>query len=204
MKDQAIAQSLKRVIDILVAITLLILLAPVLAIVALWTRLHSPGPILYRRRVIGVGGQPFGAFKFRTMVVDADEILRQDPQLLEEYQENAKLRDDPRIIPAARWLRRSSLDELPQLINVLRDEMSLVGPRMASADELARYGEFASKRQTVKPGISGLWQVNGRQDVSFETRIRLDMEYIDNWSLWLDLKILLRTIPAVLKMKGAY
>ena len=199
-----IAQILKRVIDIIVAITVLIFLAPVLAIVAVWTRLHSPGPIIYRRRVVGVDGQPFDAFKFRTMVVDADEILRQDPKLLAEFQENDKLRNDPRVIPAARWLRRSSIDELPQLVNVLRNEMSLVGPRAASADTIARYGEYAAKRQSVKPGISGLWQVNGRQDVPFETRIDLDMEYIDDWSLWLDLKILARTIPAVVKMRGAY
>jgi len=126
------------------------------------------------------------------------------PDLWAEYQSNVKLRSDPRITRVGHWLRKSSLDELPQLFNVLRGEMSLVGPRMVTSAELERYVPLASKLLTVRPGITGLWQVTGRQDVSYQTRVRIDMDYIDNWSLLLDLKILLKTIPAVLGMRGAY
>ena len=183
---------------------LLVLLAPLCAFVAGLVGVTSPGPVIYRRRVIGVGGVEFDAFKFRTMVVDADRILREHPDLLARFGANVKLRDDPRLTPIGAFLRRSSLDEVPQLVNVLRGEMSLVGPRMIAPEEAAKYGSLLQKRLSVKPGITGLWQVSGRQEVSYAQRIELDMQYIDNWSLWLDVTILLRTLPVVLRMRGAY
>lgn len=204
MIGNRLGRVVKRLGDVLGAAACLLAGLPVLVSLGVLIRWDSPGPILYRRRVLGVGGREFDAFKFRTMIVDADEFLRQHPDLWAEYQKNIKLKNDPRVTRMGHWLRRLSLDELPQLFNVLRGEMSLVGPRMIAPEELARYGEFGAKRLSVKPGITGLWQVSGRQDLSYETRIRLDMEYVDNWSLWLDVRILLRTIPAVLKMSGAY
>ena len=199
-----IQRSMKRLIEITCAAVSLLLLSPILFVISFLVRSDSPGPIIYRRRVVGLHGQEFDAFKFRTMVINADEILHQNPDLWAEYQKNIKLKNDPRVTPVGQWLRRLSLDELPQLVNVLRGEMSLVGPRMVTSDELAKYGEFATQRLTVRPGITGLWQVSGRQDVSYSARILLDKEYINNWSLLLDLKILFRTIPAVLSMKGAH
>jgi lipopolysaccharide/colanic/teichoic acid biosynthesis glycosyltransferase len=199
-----IQRSLKRWIDILSAFILLILLSPFLVVISIAIRLDSSGPIIFLRRVLGVDGREFDALKFRTMIVNADEWLQDHPELWAEYQANIKLKDDPRITRVGQWLRKLSLDELPQLVNVLRGEMSLVGPRMISPDELVKYGDVAQQRLTVRPGITGLWQVSGRQDVSYDERIRLDLAYINNWSIWLDLKILLQTIPTVLGRKGAY
>lgn len=198
------ALALKRALDLVLAAVVLFAASPFLAVMALLVKLDSPGPVFYRRRVVGLGGRPFDAFKVRTMVVNADEVLRQYPDLWAEYEENVKLKHDPRMTRVGRWLRRLSLDEVPQFFNVLRGEMSLVGPRMVTPEELLRYGAFAARRSSVKPGITGLWQVSGRQEVSYEERIRLDMAYIDHWSLWLDLKIMLKTGPAVLRMAGAY
>jgi lipopolysaccharide/colanic/teichoic acid biosynthesis glycosyltransferase len=194
----------KEALDRLLAIALLIALSPLLAMVALVVAATSPGPVLHRRRVLGRYGVEFDAFKFRTMVADADAILHAQPALRQEFTANMKLRDDPRLTPFGAVLRRLSLDELPQLLNVARGEMSLVGPRMIIADEMAKFGDLAGMRLAVKPGITGLWQVSGRQELPYEDRIRLDLHYIEHWSLWLDLAILARTIPAVLSMRGAY
>jgi len=204
MEANSYQAAAKRATDVMASILALAVLSPVFVAIAVLTKLDSSGPVFYRRRAVGLNGGHFDALKFRTMIVGADEFLRRHPQLWADYQENIKLRNDPRVTRVGRRLRRLSLDELPQLVNVLRGDMSLVGPRIVAPDELAKYGECAAKRLTVRPGITGLWQVSGRQDVSYETRVRLDMEYIDNWSLWLDLKILLRTVPVVLCMRGAY
>lgn len=195
---------LKTTLDYVVASLLLILLTPVLLFVALLVRWDSAGPVLYRRRVVGLGGRPFDALKYRTMVQDSDRWLEHDPALLEEYQEHFKIKDDPRVTRVGAWLRRISMDELPQLVNVLRGEMSLVGPRMITQEELARYGKWATNLLTVKPGITGLWQVSGRCELSYEQRIDLDMYYIRNYSIWLDVRLLIQTIPAVLRARGAY
>ena len=160
--------------------------------------------MIYRRRVLGLNGRQFDAFKFRTMVVNGDEVLDRHPALRAELARTHKLRNDPRVTPIGRLLRATSLDELPQLINVLRREMSLVGPRMIAPGELEMYGSWDLNLLTVRPGITGLWQVSGRSDVSYEERIRLDMSYIRNWTLWLDLQILLQTLPEVLRRRGAY
>jgi len=194
----------KECFDRVGAALLLLALSPVMALVALIVRLTSSGPIVYRRRVVGLNGVEFDAFKFRTMVADADRILALRIDLHDAYGENVKLRDDPRLTRAGRWLRKASLDELPQLLNVLRGEMSLVGPRMISPDERPKFGKALERRLSVKPGITGLWQVSGRQELDYVARIALDLQYIEQGSLWLDLTILLKTIPAVLTMRGAY
>ncbi len=190
--------------DRLSAAAAIIVLSPLWIIIGALVWLTSPGPIIYRRRVIGLNGVQFDAFKFRTMVVDADRILQKDPLLRAAFQSRMKMREDPRLTGFGRWLRQTSLDELPQLFNVVRGEMSLVGPRMISPDEADKYAPVLNRRLLVKPGMTGLWQVSGRQQLDYQTRIALDMEYMENWSLWLDLTILLKTIPAVLSMRGAY
>jgi exopolysaccharide biosynthesis polyprenyl glycosylphosphotransferase len=195
---------LKRALDIVGATVGLILLLPVMVIIAIFLKLDSPGPIFYRRRVIGVGGKPFDAFKFRSMCVDADERLARDPKLRSQFQANYKLKDDPRVTRVGQFLRDKSLDELPQLINVFLGQMSLVGPRMITAPELDRYGKWGLNLGTVKPGMTGLWQVSGRSDVGYDERVRLDMHYIRNYSIWFDLYLLWLTVPAVLKKRGAY
>lgn len=195
---------LKALLDLTVTLAVLLLGWPVFLGLALWVHLDSPGPILHRRRVLGLGGKPFDAFKFRSMRVDGDAILAQQPQLQAELAQNQKLKEDPRVTRAGGFLRRSSLDELPQFFNVLRGEMSVVGPRMISPEEHERYGQWDLNLLTVKPGITGLWQVSGRSDLSYEERVRLDMSYIRNWTLWLDLQILIQTLPAVLGRRGAY
>jgi lipopolysaccharide/colanic/teichoic acid biosynthesis glycosyltransferase len=153
---------------------------------------------------MGVNGRQFDAFKFRTMRINGDEILAARPELKAELARTHKLRDDPRITRVGRLLRKFSLDELPQLLNVLKREMSLVGPRMISPAEMEKYNHWGINLLTVKPGITGLWQVSGRSDVSYEERVRLDMHYIRNWTIWLDLQILLQTIPVVVNGRGAY
>ncbi len=195
---------MKAVIDYCGAFFGLILLSPIYGLTALLIRLNSPGRVFYRHRVLGLNGRTFDAFKFRTMRENCDEIFNSDPELRAQFEENYKLKDDPRVTRVGWFLRRSSLDELPQLLNVLLGQMSIVGPRYITPLEAAKYGRWGTNLQTVKPGITGLWQVSGRSDVSYQERIRLDMYYIRNWSIWLDLHILYRTIPAVIQREGAY
>lgn len=195
---------LKSILDYVAASATLIVVALPMALIAIAIRLSSRGPVLHKRRVMGLNGRQFDALKFRTMVVNGDEVLRQHPELLEELAQNHKLKKDPRITPIGTVLRKFSLDELPQIFNVLRREMSLVGPRMISPEEVAMYKQFDMNLLTVKPGMTGLWQVSGRSDVSYDERVRLDMYYIRNWSIWLDLQLLIQTIPVVLFGRGAY
>ncbi|GAB4531002.1 MAG: sugar transferase [Anaerolineae bacterium] len=195
---------LKRILDLVVSSVVLLLSWPLMVTIALAIKFDSPGPVLYRRRVVGVGGKLYDALKFRTMYIDADARLARDPDLRRQFEKNYKLKDDPRVTRVGRFLRRTSLDELPQLWNVLRGQMSLVGPRMITTEERARYGKWRMNLTTVKPGITGLWQVSGRSDLSYEERVKLDMYYIRNYSLWLDLHLLYRTIPVVFKGHGAY
>lgn len=195
---------LKTLLDIMVSMAILLVLWPVMLAIAIAIKLDSRGPVLYRRNVVGVGGKPFDAFKFRTMYTDADERLARDPDLRRQFEKNHKLKDDPRVTRVGRFLRRTSLDELPQLFNVLLRQMSLVGPRMITREERSRYGKWDMNLATVKPGITGLWQVSGRSDVSYEERVMLDMHYIRNYTIWLDLHLMWQTIPAVLQKRGAY
>jgi exopolysaccharide biosynthesis polyprenyl glycosylphosphotransferase len=194
---------LKFILDYLVAIVGLIILAPFLLLIGFCIKISSPGPVLHRRLVVGLNGKQFYALKFRTIVTNGDEALDQHPELKSELQTNHKLKNDPRIAPIGAFLRKYSLDELPQLFNVLKRDMSLVGPRMISPEEAPMYKQFVMNLFTVLPGITGLWQVSGRSDISYEERVRLDMYYVRNWSLWLDLQLLFQTIPAVLIAKGA-
>jgi len=195
---------LKKLLDYGITIPGMLLLSPILLLVALAVKLDSPGPVIYRRRVVGVNGRIFDAFKFRTMYINGDEILNRYPEKKEELAKNHKLKDDPRVTRVGAFIRKFSLDEFPQLINVLRNEMSLVGPRMITPEEVREYNKWGMNLLTVKPGITGKWQVSGRSDVSYQERVRLDMFYIRNWNIWLDIQILLQTIPAVISRRGAY
>ncbi|MGE0448459.1 MAG: sugar transferase [Vicinamibacterales bacterium] len=198
------ALAAKFVIEWIAALVALLLLAPVMLLTAAVVRFSGPGPILHRRRVVGRHGVPFDAFKFRTMVADAEAWLERDSTMREAFEGRFKLRHDPRVTPVGRVLRRYSLDELPQLANVLRGEMALIGPRMVSPAEVIKYGEHRDRLFTVRPGLTGLWQVSGRQTTTYEERVALDMTYISRWSPWLDLSIALRTPRAVLKAHGAF
>jgi len=195
---------LKRALDYTLTIPGMIAVFPLMLLMAIAIRLDSPGPIFHRRRVMGVNGRKYDAFKFRTMYQNGDEILAAHPDLQADLAKNHKLKDDPRITGVGKWLRKFSLDELPQLFNVLIGDMSLVGPRMISPVEIDKYDHWDINLLTVRPGITGLWQVSGRSDVTYEERVRLDMYYIRNWSIWLDLQLLMQTIPAVVKSRGAY
>jgi exopolysaccharide biosynthesis polyprenyl glycosylphosphotransferase len=195
---------LKTVVDYVGALLGMVFLAPAFLVVAILIRLDSPGSAVHRRRVVGLHGQRFDAFKLRTMITDADAYLATHPQLLKEWEKNGKIQDDPRITRVGRFLRRYSLDELPQLLNVLRGEMSLVGPRMITPSELRHFGRWQHNLLTVKPGMTGLWQISGRANLSYEERVQIDMRYIRNYTIWLDLQILLGTATAVLKGRGAY
>ena len=194
----------KLCVDYAIAIPLLIALSPIYLMIALAIKLDSPGPAVHRRRVMGQNGKQFDAFKFRTMVTDGDEVLAANPELKKELEQTHKLKNDPRVTKIGRLLRPTSLDELPQLFNVLLREMSVVGPRMIAPDEMPMYANWDMNLLTVKPGITGLWQVSGRSDTSYEERVRLDMQYIRNWTIWSDLYLLWLTVPAVLKKRGAY
>ncbi len=194
----------KRIVDYMVLSLLALPLFVVFSVIILWVRLDSKGPAIYRRRVMGLNGRQFDAFKFRTMHVNGDEILDQHPELKAELEKNHKLKNDPRVTRAGNFLRKTSLDELPQLINVFLGQMSLVGPRMISPEETKMYKNWSTNLLTVLPGMTGLWQVSGRSNISYEDRVNLDMHYIRNWTIWLDLQILIKTIPAVVKQRGAY
>jgi exopolysaccharide biosynthesis polyprenyl glycosylphosphotransferase len=194
----------KLILDMVITIPGLLLISPLLLIIALLIKLSSPGPIVHKRRVMGLNGKQFNALKFRTMVVNGDEVLAKHPELKAELEANHKLKNDPRVTKVGIFLRKFSLDELPQLFNVIKRDMSLVGPRMISPEEVAMYKQFDMNLLTVRPGITGLWQVSGRSDITYDERVRLDMYYIRNWSIWLDLQLLFQTIPAVLKGRGAY
>jgi len=194
---------LKRALDFFGAAILLLLLSPLFAVLGVLVALEDGWPVFYRRRVVGKNGD-FDAYKFRSMRKDADAILAADPALKEEFERNFKLEHDARVTRVGNVLRKLSLDELPQLFNVLKGQMSLVGPRMISPAELGKYGEHKRLLMSVKPGLTGYWQVNGRQAVNYEERVKMDVHYINNWSLGMDLKILLQTPYAVLKREGAY
>ena len=193
----------KRLMDALGAGALLIFLAPVLVLIALAVKFSSRGPVLYRWHVVGQGGRPFIGYKFRTMIENADELKQ---QLLEQNEMQGpvfKIKNDPRITAVGRVLRKFSLDELPQLWSVLKGDMSLVGPRPPLQSEFASFTEFQKQKLSVKPGITCLWQIAGRNEIrDFDEWVRLDLAYIQNWSLWLDVKILWRTFFAVLRGTG--
>jgi exopolysaccharide biosynthesis polyprenyl glycosylphosphotransferase len=197
-----VGRAAKRALDIAIAAVALILTMPILALAAILIRLDSPGSVLYVADRIGLKGRIFRCYKLRTMVVNADEQKEKLRSANERQGPFFKIENDPRITRVGRWLRKASLDELPQLLNVLRGDMSLVGPRPHPVDDCVRYSIEHLRRLDVTPGLTGLWQVTARCDPSFETNLALDLEYIENWSLGLDLKILVKTIPVVLRADG--
>jgi exopolysaccharide production protein ExoY len=203
-----IGYSTKRIADIVLALSGLVLLAPLLVICFLATVLTSSGPALFRHKRVGFNGRHFGCLKFRTMVVDAPERLRQllesDPAAAAEWAANRKLRYDPRVTAIGAILRKSSLDELPQLFNVLKGDMSIVGPRPVTDEELERYANSVGAYLACRPGITGLWQVSGRSTTTYNKRVACDTFYARNWSMSLDLKILIVTIPSLLVSDSAY
>jgi exopolysaccharide biosynthesis polyprenyl glycosylphosphotransferase len=195
----------KGLFDRALALVLVVVFAPLLAGISLLIRSTSEGPAFFRQTRVGRNGEEFTVFKFRTMRIDAEQLLAD----LQQHNENAdgllfKMRDDPRITRHGRWLRKYSLDELPQLFNVLRGEMSLVGPRPPLPSEVAKYGDDVRRRLLVKPGITGLWQISGRSDLDWDETVRLDLYYVENWSIAFDFLILWRTAFAVLEGRGAY
>src|SRR2546423_6546349 len=196
---------MKQMLDFFGALLLLILFAIPLAIIGFLIKLSSPGPILFRQQRSGLNGRPFTIYKFRTMVTNAEQLKHELAAMNEMTGPVFKVSNDPRVTPIGRWLRRFSFDEWPQLYNVLRGEMSLVGPRPLPVDEVKRFNDLAHRRRlSVKPGLTCLWQISGRNQISdFRDWVRLDLEYIDNWSFWLDLKILWLTLPVVFTGAGA-
>ncbi|MBD2841019.1 sugar transferase [Erythrobacter sp. KMU-140] len=198
---------MKRALDIVVAALMLVLLAPVMLLVAIAVKVSSPGPVLFRQERVGSQGRHFKCLKFRTMHVDAEiklaQLLRAQPDLRLEWQCKQKLSADPRITNIGNFLRQSSLDELPQLFNVLRGDMSLVGPRPIIRAEVPRYGRYITSYFKVKPGLSGLWQISGRNDASYARRVAADVLYARSRTFAMDLRILLMTVPAVISGKGS-
>jgi len=194
---------IKRVIDIVGSITLILLFIPIFFVIVILIKLTSKGPTLYQWKVIGKNGVPFTSWKFRTMVTDADKNKIQLSSKNEMIGPVFKMKNDPRITKIGKILRKYSLDESIQFISVLKGDMSLVGPRPAGPIELDNYKEWQKRRLSVIPGLTGPWQVSGRNKINhFDDWVKLDLEYIDNWSLWLDIKILFKTIPAALKGTG--
>jgi exopolysaccharide production protein ExoY len=198
----------KRTLDIAIAISALFLLSPLFLLTALLVKLSDGGPVFYSHNRVGYGGKSFGCIKFRTMRVGAEkrfeEYLQSNPDAAAEWENTRKLKFDPRVTVFGHALRKTSVDELPQLINILRGEMSVVGPRPVVADELQRYGPHTFKYCTTRPGLTGLWQVSGRNDTTYDERVELDVEYCTNWSFWRDLKIIMWTLPALCSREGSY
>jgi lipopolysaccharide/colanic/teichoic acid biosynthesis glycosyltransferase len=196
-------QLAKRIFDVALIVAALPILLPLMGVCALLIWLDDPGPVLFRQCRTGRGGHRFQMYKFRTMLTNAEELKQKYAHLNELTWPDFKITDDPRVTRIGRFLRQSSLDELPQIINILKGEISLVGPRPTSFD-VSTYSLWHTERLEVLPGLTGLWQVSGRSDVDFDERLRLDVEYIERQSLWLDLQIIVRTFTAVLNRRGAY
>lgn len=199
---------LKRVFDIVSTVIGIVCLSPLLIGIAVWIYKDSPGPVIFKHRRVGRHGKEFNCYKFRSMCVDADvklkELLDHDPAARAEWEKEFKLKHDPRITKSGAFLRKTSLDELPQLFNVLKGEMSLVGPRPIIQDEVPRYGKYIEDFYMVRPGVTGMWQTSGRSDVTYDERVQMDTWYVRNWNVWFDIVLIWRTIGVVLGKKGAY
>lgn len=199
---------IKRSIDAVFATILFIFILPLLAIIALMIRSQGAGPVIFKQTRCGKGGKAFTCYKFRTMHIDApqslNDLLERDPVAAAQWEKSQKLQNDPRITKLGSFLRRSSLDELPQLINIIAGDMSIIGPRPVTFTELTRYGSKLPYYAAARPGVTGLWQVNGRNNLTYDQRIAFDAAYARDWSLLTDLKILLKTIPVVLLSDGAF
>jgi exopolysaccharide production protein ExoY len=198
----------KRMFDLVVACASIVLLLPTLVLIAAIIKVIDGGPVLFRHSRIGCGGRPFACLKFRTMVNDSDGILSWhlavNSLAAEEWEESHKLKNDPRLTTLGVMLRKTSLDELPQLFNILKGDMSFVGPRPIVAAEIPRYGRYISDYLRARPGLTGAWQISGRNDVSYETRVMLDRDYVQNWRFARDLVIMMRTVGVVIRRSGCY
>lgn len=206
LKKTLVYNFIKRTIDICGSLIGLILLSPIFIIIAIIIKIEDPkGKVFFGHKRVGVDGELFPCWKFRTMVHNAEEMLKNlSPEQKKEYQETFKLKDDPRITKVGNFLRKTSLDELPQLVNILKGEMTIVGPRPIVTKELEKYGEYQVYLKKVKPGLTGLWQVSGRSDTSYEERVELDMEYIIKRNTFLDIYIIFMTVVKIFKREGAY
>lgn len=194
----------KRGIDVILSTIALVVLSPLFLILAILIKLDSKGPVFFLHTRIGKNGKNIKIYKFRTMVTNAEELIKEfTPEQMKEYKENYKLTNDPRITKIGKFLRKTSLDELPQLINIIKGDLSIIGPRPVVKDELEKYGENMAKFLSVTPGLTGNWAANGRNNTTYEERMRLELEYVDNISLKTDIKIFFQTIYAVIKKEGA-
>lgn len=195
---------IKRLTDVILSLIALVVLSPVFAIIALAIKLESKGPVFFKHTRIGKNGKIIKIFKFRTMVENAEELIKKfTPEQMKEYKENYKLTNDPRITKVGGLLRKTSLDELPQLVNIIKGELSIIGPRPVVQDELEKYGPNAQKFLSVTPGLTGYWAANGRSSTTYEERMEMELYYVDNMSLLLDLKVFFKTLGAVIKREGA-
>lgn len=195
---------IKRVIDVILASVALILLSPLFAIIAIAIKIDSKGPVFFAHKRIGKNGKIIKLYKFRSMVINAEELIKSfTPKQMREYKENYKLTNDPRITKVGKFLRKTSLDELPQLINIINGDLSIIGPRPVVADELEKYGVNKDKFLSVTPGLTGYWAANGRSNTTYEQRMEMELYYIDNLSLKMDIKVFFKTILSVLKKEGA-
>ena len=195
---------IKRVIDVILASVALILLSPLFAIIAIAIKIDSKGPVFFAHKRIGKNGKIIKLYKFRSMVINAEELIKSfTPEQMREYKENYKLTNDPRITKVGKFLRKTSLDELPQLINIINGDLSIIGPRPVVADELEKYGVNKDKFLSVTPGLTGYWAANGRSCTTYEQRMQMELYYIDNLSLKMDIKVFFKTILSVLKKEGA-
>lgn len=194
----------KRIFDVVSSTLLLIILSPLFLILIVLVKLDSKGPVFFGHKRIGYKGETISVYKFRSMVQNAEEVLKNfTPEQKAEFEKNFKLDDDPRVTKIGAFLRKTSLDELPQLINIIKGDMSVVGPRPIVQKEVVKYGKYAEKLFSVKPGLTGFWQANGRSDTTYDERVQMDMYYIDNRSIVLDIKILFKTVIAVIRKEGA-
>ena len=196
----------KRVIDIALSLSALIFVAPLMVLIAVVIKMQDGGTIFFSQRRIGRSGREFSCLKFRTMVADAqkrlDDLLASDPAAAREWEDNRKLTKDPRITAFGEFLRKSSLDELPQLINILKGEMSIVGPRPIQRSEAIKYGDKFDFYLSTRPGLTGLWQISGRSDTTYNERVNLDVRYVTSWTIGTDIKIIAQTVPAILASRG--
>ena len=194
----------KRITDVVLATLALIMLSPVFAIIAIAIKLESKGPVFFKHTRIGKNGKIIKLYKFRSMVVNAEELIKSfTPEQMKEYKENYKLTNDPRITKVGKFLRKTSLDELPQLLNIIKGDLSIIGPRPVVSEELKKYGYNIKKILSVTPGLTGYWAANGRSNTTYEQRMQMELFYIDNMSLKMDIKVFLKTILSVVKKEGA-
>lgn len=204
LKEINIYKYIKRILDFSLSLIGLIVLSPVFLIIAILIKKESDGPIFFKHKRIGKNGKEIGIYKFRSMVPNAEELIKKfTPEQMKEFKENFKLENDPRITKIGKFLRKTSLDELPQLINILKGELSIIGPRPVIKEELEKYGNNKEKFLSVTPGLTGYWAANGRSDTTYEQRMMMELYYVDNLSFRLDIKVFLKTVISVIKKEGA-